>query len=145
VHAKACIGVEGLTLVPMTVNLSEDDLRALALEAERRQRCPSCAALWRAGWEAVSGAMRTDHLAMIGSLRRDDAADRLDEYHPDGTNLWSENAPIALGWHPYNLCSVWRCAACESIFLRYTEYGGYYEEERIRPVQSNLVAAPPSD
>jgi hypothetical protein len=35
---------------------------------------------------------------------------------------------------------VWQCAACGRPFLRYTEYGGYYVEERIRPLQAALIA-----
>ena len=29
-------------------------------------------------------------------------------------------------------CDAWRCKPCSRAFLRYTEYGGYYTEERIR-------------
>lgn len=74
----------------------------------------------RPGWEALSGASGVGHLAVAGSLRTEDAADHLDEYHPSGTSLWSPDAPIALGWHPYKLCSVWACAECNGAFLRYT-------------------------
>jgi hypothetical protein len=34
---------------------------------------------------------------------------------------------------------VWVCAQCGRPFLRYTEYGGYYEERRIREVDAALV------
>ena len=49
--------------------------------------------------------------------------------------------PVALGYHPYNRCDVWRCTACRRVFLRYTEYGGYYQDERIRLVDPGLVVA----
>jgi hypothetical protein len=35
---------------------------------------------------------------------------------------------------------VWQCAQCGRPFLRYTEYGGYYEEERIRELHAQRVA-----
>lgn len=123
--------------------LTEDELRTYATKSAATPRCAACASLWRPGWESISGAMRTDHLSMVGSLRTEDAADRLDEYHPGGTNLWSPDAPIALGWHPYNQCTVWRCEKCAGAFLRYTEYGGYYQDERIRPLSADLIVSPP--
>jgi hypothetical protein len=33
---------------------------------------------------------------------------------------------------PYNRCDVWACVQCTRPFLRYTEHGGYYSDERIR-------------
>lgn len=88
--------------------------------------------------------MNVSHLERVGALGSPDAWDRLDEFHPKGTHLWSPDAPIALGWHPYNRCTLWRCARCAGAFLRYTEYGGYYEEGRIRPLQAHLMEAPES-
>src|SRR5258706_15836594 len=29
--------------------------------------------------------------------------------------------------------TLWRCHHCNAAFLRYTEYGGYYQDDRIRP------------
>jgi hypothetical protein len=63
----------------------------------------------------------------------------LEEHHPAGSNAWSADAPIALDYFPYNRCDVWQCARCGRPFLRYTEYGGYYVEERIRQVDARLV------
>ena len=50
--------------------------------------------------------------------------------------------PIALGWHPYNRCTLWRCHHCNAAFLRYTEYGGYYQDDRIRPLLAHLIVTP---
>lgn len=122
--------------------LSESELRACAAEAAVQPRCTACAALWQPGWESLSGARDTSQLQLVGSLGSEATWDRLDEYHPRGTHLWSPDAPIALGWHPYNRCALWRCERCAGAFLRYTEYGGYYQEERIRPLQAELIAAP---
>ena len=61
------------------------------------------------------------------------------EYHPDGTRYWSANAPIAVDFFPYNRCEVWACKRCSRAFLRYTEYGGYYIEPRIRLLNPALL------
>lgn len=74
-------------------------------------------------------------LRMVGTLRQVDpeaGEPTLDEYHPQRTSYWSENAPIAPNYFPYNRCDVWVCCGCRRAFLRYTEYGGYYVEQRIR-------------
>jgi hypothetical protein len=38
---------------------------------------------------------------------------------------------------------VWQCGACQRTYLRYTEYGGYYEDERVRLVDPALVVGSP--
>jgi hypothetical protein len=84
-------------------------------------------------------------LERIGTLRRPDVDDPpVAEYHPAGTHAWSPDAPIAPAWFPYNRCDVWRCTACRRPFLRYTEYGGYYQDERIRVLDPALVADVPA-
>lgn len=123
-------------------SINEADLRAIAAEAAVQPRCKDCAPLWQPGWESVSGAMNVAHLTEVATLGAPDSGDRLDEFHPQGTQLWSADAPIALGWHPYNRCTLWRCQHCAAAFLRYTEYGGYYVEERIRPLHAHLLVAP---
>lgn len=127
----------------MPTPLTETELRAHAAQAAQQPRCADCAALEKPGWESISGAMNTSHLMSVGPLGNEDEWDRLDEYHPQGTGLWSPDAPIALGWHPYTRSALWRCARCAGVFLRYTEYGGYYEEERIRPLRAELLCTPP--
>ena len=49
------------------------------------------------------------------------------------------DAPIAPAYFPYNRCDVWQCRACARVYLRYTEYGGYYEDERVRALDPALV------
>lgn len=85
------------------------------------------------------------NLSPIGTLRQTDAQaaePTLDEYHPARSNYWSEDALIAVNHHPYNRCDVWACQSCARAFLRYTEYGGYYVESRIRTVAAELVVDP---
>jgi hypothetical protein len=102
--------------------------------------CPACAALASPGWEALPGGFDTQRLEQVGTLRRLDVDDpTLAEHHPEGTNSWSDTAPIAPAFAPYNRCDVWRCRQCHRVFLRYTEYGGYYQEERIRALNPALV------
>lgn len=132
------------TATPVTTpqQISEAELRTTAAKAAHHPRCADCAPLWRPGWESISGAVSIDHLELLGALGTEESWERLDEFHPDGTNLWSPDAPIALGWHPYTRSSLWRCAQCSGAFLRYTEYGGYYVEERIRPLLADLIVNP---
>ena len=92
------------------------------------------------GWESLPGGFDTAPLERIGSLRDPEV---VEEYHPQGTSGWSADAPIALGWFPYNRCEVWRCRGCARAFLRYTEHGGYYTDERIRELQAERIVAAP--
>ena len=120
--------------------LGAEDLLRLAGERRAPSPCPACAPLVCPGWEALSATFDRDRLEPVGTLRRPEDEDpTLAEYHPAGTNAWSPDAPIAPAFFPYNRCEVWRCRACARPFLRYTEYGGYYVEERIREVAADRV------
>lgn len=111
-----------------------------ALGKAGRAPCADCEALASPGWESLRGGAELSQLVREGTLR-DPAVDdpTVEEFHPAGTRIDSPDAPIALGWFPYNRCDVWRCTHCASVFLRYTEYGGYYNDERIRPLNPALV------
>jgi hypothetical protein len=133
----------------MTLGTTSPAAAAAALQAlasEAGPPCDSCASLRTTGWEAMPGSLDRTRLAPLGPLPagstdiHGDAT--LDEYHPQATRYWSADAPVALGWFPYNRCTAWRCGHCATVLLRYTEYGGYYEEERIRRVDPVLVMAP---
>jgi len=113
--------------------------------AQPQVPCPRCAALKAPGWEALSATFEQAALRKVATLRRPEVEDpTITEYHPAGTNAWSPDAPIAPAYFPYNRCDVWQCVQCGRPFLRYTEFGGYYQEERIREVSPALVtdAAP---
>ena len=119
------------------------DAAALRELAARREGpgCAACAAIKAPGWEALPGSFDASALRKVGTLRRPgDDEPTLEEYHPAGTRSWSPDAPIAPAFFPYNRCDVWQCATCARPFLRYTEYGGYYVEERIRELDRALVA-----
>jgi hypothetical protein len=114
-------------------------LRELAARQDG-PRCAACAAIKAPGWEALPGSFDASALRKVATLRRPDEDDpTLEEYHPAGTRSWSPDAPIAPAFFPYNRCEVWQCASCARPFLRYTEYGGYYVEERIRELHAGAV------
>lgn len=115
-------------------------LRALA-QRQDGPGCASCSAVKAPGWEALPGTFDPSRLRQVATLRQPGIDDpTLEEYHPAGTRSWSPEAPIAPAFFPYNRCGVWECAQCGRPFLRYTEYGGYYVEERVRELHAAQVA-----
>jgi hypothetical protein len=119
--------------------LSPDDVERLA--RMQPQPCEACAPLAFRGWESFPGDKSDAVLEKVGALWLAGEEDEptLAEHHPAGTSYWSPEAPIALGYFPANRSEVWRCRHCGHGFLRYTEYGGYYEDKRIRSLQQELV------
>ncbi|WLQ15983.1 hypothetical protein O5O45_08660 [Hahella aquimaris] len=61
------------------------------------------------------------------------------EYHVDGTNYWSKDAPVAIHFYPYHESYINVCMICKAVFLTYTEYAGHGLQNRIRYVDKNLV------
>ena len=109
-------------------------------DAAASTACPSCHALVCPGWESLPVYFDQTRLERVATLRApDDESPTVEEFHPDGTHRWSADAPIAPDWFPYNRCDVWRCLTCHRLFLRYTEYGGYYVDERVREVRAELI------
>ena len=125
---------------PLTVA----QLLVLARAARPSGACPACRALACPGWEAIPGSLARDALECVGTLR-DPAIEEptVAEHHPAGTHAWSPDAPIAPAWFPTNRSDAWRCRTCARAFLRYTEYGGYYAEERIRELDDRLIVDVP--
>lgn len=120
-------------------------LAALAHAAHTHAPCPRCATLQRPGWESLSSTFERASWRRVATLVQPDDGSgdepTLSEYHPNGTHSWSPDAPIAARWFPYNRCEVWGCVDCGRAYLRYTEYGGYYEEERVRWLDVGVVVA----
>lgn len=84
-------------------------------------------------WTSITDMDWPSSMRKVGSLRDE----RLDEptwaeYHPDGTRYDSPDAPVAPAFFPYNRCEVYRCGDCGAHVLRYTEFGGYYVDHRVR-------------
>jgi hypothetical protein len=120
--------------------LDAEGLRGLAA-TQPSQPCAACAVVRAPGWESMPASLERARLRRIATLRRPEVEDpTLEEYHPGGTHAWSSDAPIAPAYFPYNRCDVWQCVQCGRGFLRYTEYGGYYVDERIRELRPELVA-----
>jgi hypothetical protein len=119
--------------------LSKEQLIEIAQSTQTTKDCPDCSSLLCVGWESVPSSFELAKLRTIGTLRIEGAQECWDEYHPNGTNIWSEDAPISIKHHPYNRADVCECIACQKKFLRYTEYGGYYVDERIRELNAKLI------
>ncbi len=121
-----------------------DAARLREIAAERlvadAQAC-ACAPLQAPGWESVTDERWPPHVERIGTLRPPDTEEpTFEEFHPDGTRYDSADAPIAFDWFPCNRSDVHVCRRCRSAFLRYTEFGGYYIDHRVRLVDPSLVA-----
>ncbi len=123
----------------MTKELGKDELMQMAGTEIATATCETCSALVCKGWESVPSSFDLKNLQLIGTLKIEGAKECWEEYHPDGTNIWSPDAPIATAFHPYNLSDICKCKDCSRKFLRYTEYGGYYVDERIRELNPSLI------
>ena len=119
--------------------LNKEQLLEIATSSKASPACPTCSSLSCAGWTSVPGYFNLGDLKLLGTLKMEGAEDCWDEYHPDGTNLWSEDAPISIEHHPYNRSDVRECISCKRKFLHYTEYGGYYLDERIRELNPTFI------
>ena len=79
-------------------------------------------------------------MRQLGSLRDPDVYEPTqDEHHPDGTRYASAAAPIAVDFFPYNVCNAYACDSCKKVLLRYTEFGDYYVDHRVRELDPGLV------
>jgi hypothetical protein len=119
--------------------LNRDQLLELASFPLAVESCPECTSLSCPGWVSKPGYFDLGKLNILGTLRVEGAEECWEEYHPEGTNLWSEDAPISIQHHPYNRSDVLECLHCKRKFLHYTEYGGYYLDERLRELNSKFV------
>ena len=120
------------------------ELRAENLKSLGEAKTPTaCACPLRpcAGWESFTED-RWSSLQMraVGTLRGPDGHEpSVEEHHPEGTRYASPAAPIAVRFFPYNLCDVYACSQCDKLLLRYTEFGGYYVDHRVRTLDAALV------
>ena len=119
--------------------LSAESLNAAA-QGTLKQAC-SCALGPCPGWESFTEERwPKDLMQPVGTLRDVDIYEpTTDEFHADGTRYESPDAPIAVNFFPYNRCDVHGCTQCRRVLLRYTEFGGYYVDHRVREVHPALV------
>ena len=117
------------------------ELKRLAKQGSR-QNC-SCGMGACTAWESVPGERwPAAQVTRVGSLRASDSfgpEPTYEEFHPHKTRYDSPDAPIAPAFFPYNRCDVFTCGQCDRVLLKYTEYGGYYVDDRVRVVQADLV------
>jgi hypothetical protein len=124
--------------------LTASELQQLAAQSSG-QHC-TCSMGACSAWESVPGERwPAAQVTLVGSLR---PADRFgpeptyEEFHPNKTRYDSADAPMALAYFPYNRCDVFRCGPCGRVLLKYTEYGGYYVDDRVRAVDPALIVTP---
>lgn len=123
----------------MLKELDTSQLLQIAQSPQTQSECESCAPLSCKGWESMPSGFDSEILIPVGTLRIEGAQESWDEHHPDGTNQWSSDAPISATHYPYNRSDVFECKSCKRKYLRYTEYGGYYLDERIRELNPDLI------
>jgi hypothetical protein len=90
--------------------------------------CASWESLTEARWPAA-------RMELVATLRDPELYEpTFEEHHPKGTRYDSPDAPVAMRFFPYNRCDLWRCTQCQRHLLRYTEFGGYYVDHRVRAI-----------
>ncbi|MFN4360314.1 MAG: hypothetical protein ACK4F4_06270 [Hylemonella sp.] len=116
------------------------ELRALQTEAPDTAPC-DCGLGAYTGWSSLTEERWPAALmTQLATLRDPEVYEpTFEEYHPAGTRYDDPAAPVALAWFPYNRCDVWRCQACRRLVLRYTEFGGYYVDHRVRVLDPRLI------
>ena len=119
---------------------SSAELR-LALADTPAPRACSCALGACTAWESLAEyRCEGSQMSAVGTLR-DPAIDEptLEEKHTQGTRYDSPDAPVAPAFFPYNQCEVWHCQRCDRHLLRYTEFGGYNVDPRVRELAAGKI------
>jgi hypothetical protein len=124
-------------------NLPLNSTQLKALAKQSLNQC-TCALKICKGWESVSNdRWPSKQLKLEGTLRRELAQGEtelsFEEFHPHATRYDSPDAPVALNYFPYNRADVFGCQQCGCAVLKYTEYGGYYVDQRVRLLDAALV------
>ena len=113
----------------------------LAVAASPPPQACRCALGACTAWESLAEyRWEATQMRALGTLR-DPAIDEptLEEKHPQGTRYDSPTAPVALDFFPYNRCDVWHCQRCDRHLLRYTEFGGYNVDPRVRALDARKI------
>jgi len=137
---------------PQPPLLDAQALKALA-QATSPEKC-QCALGPCAGWESMTeDRWPSTQMTAVGSLRAalSEAGNAVgseptfEEFHPQGTRYDSPLAPFAPQFFPCNRSDVFSCNRCQRLLLRYTEFGGYYVDHRVRALNADLLvdASPP--
>ena len=127
-------------------SLITDTSLATALQAAPSKPC-TCAVGVCASWESLpEERWPASNITKLGTLRIPDMDEPTFEQHHkmvDGklTHYDSADAPISALHFPYNRCDAFKCGACERVLLKYTEYGGYFVDQRVRWARTDLMPA----
>ena len=119
-------------------------LRAESLKAfgeQARHSACNCSLRPCAGWESFTeDRWPTERMTALGTLRDPEVYEpTAEEFHPQGTRYASPDAPVAVNFFPYNVSDVYACTTCKKVVLRYTEFGGYYVDHRVRELDAERV------
>lgn len=125
-------------------NLEKFDSKKLTSLAAKEDASESCQVCTKEKLQSWSDTKRDlgSRIKVIAEFESAEAAIQRNgytEYHPNGTNYWSPDAPIAIHFYPYNDCSINVCNKCNAVFLRYVEYAGHTRQHRIRYVNKDLI------
>lgn len=108
-------------------------LESLASRSDGVQTRCDCVKTSLTGWSSLPVSFPEEQVQRVGTLIQGNVDEAtFAEFHPDCTGYWSDEAPIAPRYYPYNRSDVWECTTCGRIFLRYMEGGGYFVDQRIR-------------
>jgi hypothetical protein len=120
--------------------LTNDALLAILTPWVDEKQC-SCNFHRYHGWESVPDSeWPKTQLTHIASLRDQSVHEpTFEEFHPQGTRYESVLAPISVTHFPYNRSDLWQCDSCQRFALRYTEFGGYYVDSRVRWARVELI------
>jgi hypothetical protein len=121
------------------VQLKQEEIVRLAERSGSIDKPCACATRTIPGWESVPITFPEELLDCLGRVSPPSEELTVKEYHPRGTNYWSSDAPIALNYFPANHSEIWQCRVCARCFLRYTEFGGYYVDKRIRSLRPEML------
>ena len=118
---------------------SAAELRKLLSQAVPAHPC-SCTVGTCAGWASLTEERwPAKQMQAVASLHDPEVYEpTFEELHPLGTRYDSPNAPVAVQHFPYNRCDIWQCNRCQRHLLRYTEFGGYYVDHRVRELSPTL-------
>jgi len=124
--------------------LDLDKLKALATASEAVTRPCDCALDGFQDWARMPAEFPEQQMQTVGTLVEDPYQEATyTEYHRNGSDYWSADAPIAIRHYPYNRCSVLQCKVCGRCCLYYVEAGGYYVEKRIRKLAPAWIVDAP--
>ncbi|QNP50008.1 hypothetical protein [Diaphorobacter aerolatus] len=122
------------------------DLAACGTVSSSSDEACNCRLARYKGWDSITEMLwPAAQMRQVADLREPGVDEpTFEEFHPARTRYESPDAPIALAYFPVNRATVWRCRRCGLQVMRYTEFGGYYVDHRVRVLDVALVMDAPS-